>query len=80
VHIAVRGDLTSEISPKAQSAQQGINKEIASQTLDATTQLGIRKIYHPAQRKICISDTHLQCRHFKGMYSADTLFVSTKVN
>ena len=76
IDAAIRGDLTSVLSPKTLASRWGIGKEIAKCTLDVTTQLGVRAILYPAQRCFRTAVPHLHYPHLKGTYYADTLFLN----
>jgi hypothetical protein len=59
VSAVIRGDPSSELSPDTLAARWGIGREVAKRTLDVTTQLGVRKIVHPAQRRFRTAAPHL---------------------
>ena len=76
IDAVIRGDLTSVLSPEILASRWGIGKEIARRTLDVTTQLGVRTILYPAQRRFRTAVPHLRYPHLKGTYYADTLFMN----
>ena len=76
IDAVIRWELTSVLSPETLASHWGIGKEIARCTLDVTTQLGMRTILHPAQRRFRTVVPHLHYPHLKGTYYADTLFMN----
>lgn len=79
-HVAavVRGDTRSELLPEHVAKRWHIGYQTAQRTLQVTTQLGVRNIRHPAQRRFRTAMPHLRYPRLKGIWYADTLFFSVK--
>lgn len=56
----------------------GIGIEKAWNTLEVTTQKGVRKAIHPVERRFRTAQPHLRKRRLKGPFYSDTCFFSTK--
>jgi hypothetical protein len=74
----VRTGISSEISPEMVAKRWHVGLSAATRTLQVTTQLGVRTLKHPAQRRFRTAMPHLRYPRLKGTYYADTLFFSTK--
>ena len=74
----VRGETTSVVNPETLSRLWLVGLETARDTLRVTTQLGVRTIKHPAQRRFRTALPHLRYPHLKGTWYADTLFFNLK--
>lgn len=73
-----RGEPQSEITPENVAKRWGIGIDVAKRTLQVTTQVGVRSIVHPAQRRFSTSMPHLRYPKLPGTYHADTLEGSVK--
>ena len=78
VEAVVRGETTSVVNPETLSRLWLVGMETARDTLRVTTQLGVRTIKHPAQRRFRTALPHLRYPHLKGTCYADTLFFNLK--
>lgn len=73
-----RGDPHSEISVANVAKKWGIGYDVAKRTLQVTTQVGVRSIVHPAQRRFTTAMPHLRYPKLQGTYHADTMQGSVK--
>ena len=78
VHDALTGTFTSErhscVTFENLSRKWNIGLETAKQTLQVTTQCGIRTAVHPLHRRYCVDHLHLNRRRLNGDWFADTSF------
>jgi hypothetical protein len=75
---AVRNDDRRVITPEELSRRWNVGLGAATQTLQVTTQLGVRTLKHPAQRRFRTAMPHLRYPRLKGTWYADTLFFTAK--
>ena len=68
VDALVRGDAQSEITPDIVAHRWKIGLTTAAKTHQVTTQLGVRTLKHPAQRRFCTAMPHLRYPRLKGTY------------
>ena len=78
VQAVIRSDARSVITPEHLAKAWNIGLQTATKTLKVTTQLGVRAIKHPAQRRFRTAMPHLRYPRLMGTWYADTLFFSTK--
>lgn len=74
----VREDGKMGVSPEEVAKLWNIGLSTATKTLQVTTQLGVRTLKHPAQRRFRTAMPHLRYPRLKGTFYADTLFFTTK--
>lgn len=74
----VRDDGKTEITPEHLSKAWHIGLITATRTLQVTTQLGVRTLKHPAQRRFQTAMPHLQYPRLMGTWYADKLFFCVK--
>ncbi len=74
----IRATFTSErhssVTFENLSRKWNISLEAAKQTLQVTTQRGIRTAVHLLHRRYCVDHFHLNRRHLNGDWFTDTLF------
>ena len=73
-----RGDPQSEITAENVAKKWGIGLDVAKRTLKVTTQVGVRSIVHPAQRRFSTAMPHLRYPKLAGTFHADTMQGSVK--
>ena len=78
VAAVVRSEAKSEITPEIMAKRWNIGLLAATNTLKVTTQLGVRTLKHPAQRRFRSAMPHLRYPQFQGTYYADTLFFTVR--
>ena len=74
----VRTATSAVITAEDVARRWNIGLTAANQTLKVTTQLGVRVLKHPAQRRFRTVMPHLRYPRLKGTWYADTLFFTTK--
>jgi len=72
------GEESQEINSDNLAKKGLIGKEAAKQTLNTTTQLGIRRLTTPAARRFRTQMKHLRYPTLPGTWYADTMHLSTK--
>ncbi|KAI2501496.1 hypothetical protein MHU86_12941 [Fragilaria crotonensis] len=78
VAAVVRDGTRSVIAPEDVAKMWNIGLSTAMKTLQVTTQLGVRTLQHPAQRRFRTAMPHLRYPRLKGTFYADTLFFTVK--
>ena len=68
-----RGDLRSEITPSTLAKKWMIGTIAAQRTMQVTTQLGVRTLMNPAERRFRTAMPHLRYPRLQGTFYADTL-------
>ena len=66
------------VSPGVLGHRWGIGTAIASNVIDVTTQLGIRRVKHPVERRFRTSQPHLRKKSLCGRFYSDTCFFKCK--
>jgi hypothetical protein len=74
----VRAGEANVITPEDVAKRWHIGLTAATKTLQVTTQLGVRILNHPAQRRFRTAMPHLRYPRLKGTWYADTMFFTTK--
>lgn len=75
--VVVRDGTRLAISPEDVAKRWNVGISTATKTLQVTTQLGVRTLKHPAQRRFRTAMPHLRYPCLKGTFYADTLFFFT---
>ncbi|KAI2491468.1 Reverse transcriptase (RNA-dependent DNA polymerase) [Fragilaria crotonensis] len=78
VEAVVRDGTRSVITPEDVAKRWNIGLSTATKTLQVTTQLGVRTLKYPAQRRFRTAMPHLRYPRLKGTFYADTLFFTMK--
>ena len=78
VDAVIRGETTSVVNPETLARLWLVGLDTARNTLRVTTQMGVRTIKHPAQRRFRTALPYLRYPHLKGTWYADTLFFNLK--
>ena len=68
----------SVITKEVLARRWGIGLDTAHRTLTATTQMGIRKVLHPIERRYRTRQAHLRFPNLNTRLYTDTMFASTK--
>jgi hypothetical protein len=69
---------TSIITKEILARRWGIGLDTAHRTLTATTQLGVRKVLHPVERRYRTRQSHLRFPNLNTKLYTDTMFATTK--
>ena len=68
-----RGDPHSEITPENLAKRWHIGLDAAQRTMKVTTQLGVRSLVHPAQRRFRTAMPHLRYPRLHGTFYGDIM-------
>jgi len=71
-------DRHSKIGPEELASKWNIGLQAAKETLEATTQFGVRTAVHPMSRRVRVDHLHLHRPLLRGTWYADTLFAKVK--
>jgi hypothetical protein len=71
-------DRHSKVGPEELSRKWNIGLQTAKDTLDATTQHGVRTAVHPMSRRLRVDHLHLHRPRLKGMWFLDTMIAKVK--
>jgi hypothetical protein len=71
-------DRHSKVGPEELSRKWNIGLQMAKDTLDATTQHGVRTAVHPMSRQLRVDHLHLHRPRLKGMWFLDTMIAKVK--
>jgi hypothetical protein len=71
-------DRGSVITKEILARRWGIGLDTAHRTLTATTQLGVRKVLHPVERRYRTRQAHLRFPSLNTRLYTDTMFATTK--
>jgi hypothetical protein len=66
-------DRHSKVGPEELSRKWNIGLQMAKDTLDATTEHGVRTAVHPMSRRLRVNHLHLHRPRLKGMWFLDTM-------
>ena len=69
---------TSVLSPAVLARRWGIGLEVAQRTLEVTTQLGVRTVIHPLERRFRTKQSHLKFPSYRAKVYTDPIFASVK--
>jgi hypothetical protein len=71
-------DRHSKVGPEELSRKWNIGLQMAKDTLDVTTQHGVRTAVHPMSRQLRVDHLHLHRPRLKGMWFLDTMIAKVK--
>jgi hypothetical protein len=71
-------DRHSKVGPEELSRKWNIGLQMAKDTLDGTTQHGVRMAVHPMLRRLRVDHLHLHRPGLKGMWLLDTMIAKVK--
>ena len=71
-------DRHSKVGPEELARKWNIGLQTAKDTLEATTQHGVRTAVHPMTRRLRVDHLHLHRTYLRGMWYADTLMAKVK--
>ena len=71
-------DRHSKVGPEELSRKWNIGLQTAKDTLDVTTQHGVRTAVHPMSRRLRVDHLHLHRPRLRGMWFVDTLIAKVK--
>jgi hypothetical protein len=71
-------DRHSKVGPEELSRKWNIGLQMAKDTLDVTTQHGVRMAVHPMTRRLRVDHLHLHRPRLKGMWFLDTMIAKVK--
>jgi hypothetical protein len=71
-------DRHSKVGPEELSRKWNIGLQTVKDTLDATTQHGVRMAVHPMLRQLRVDHLHLHRPRLKGMWFLDTMIAKVK--